>query len=69
VGDVFTRSFITQLRDGIEAIIRNAVDTIPAGAEFDFMADVALPVPIAVASARAGHPVRDLAAHRRRSLC
>jgi cytochrome P450 len=51
VRDVFTRSFIAGLGDGIEAIAAETIDRIPAGIEFDFMAEVALPLPIAVAAA------------------
>lgn len=54
VRDVFTRSFIAGLQDGIDAIVAATVDTIPTGATFDFMADVALPLPIAVAAAWLG---------------
>ncbi|WP_199254701.1 cytochrome P450 [Mycolicibacterium mengxianglii] len=54
VRDVFTRSFITGLTAGVEAIASETIDHIPAGAEFDFMADVALPIPIAVAAAWLG---------------
>jgi cytochrome P450 len=49
--DVFTPTFITGLTAGIEAIAAETIDDIPAGMEFDFMKDVALPLPIAVAAA------------------
>lgn len=48
VRDVFTASFITGLTAGVEAIVTGAVDHPPAGVSFDFMTDVALPLPIAV---------------------
>jgi cytochrome P450 len=51
VRDVFTRSFVTGLTDGIEAIAAETIDGIPVGIEFDFMADIALPLPIAIAAA------------------
>ncbi len=51
VRDVFTRSFVTGLADGIAEITAAVVDPIPFGVEFDFMADIALPLPIAVAAA------------------
>jgi cytochrome P450 len=54
VRDVFTRSFVGGLREGIEAIARETVEDISTGAEFDFMADIALPLPIAVAAAWLG---------------
>ncbi|MBO0680022.1 cytochrome P450 [Mycolicibacterium sp. S2-37] len=54
VRDVFTRSFITGLTDGVEAIASKTIDHAPAGVGFDFMADIALPLPIAVAAAWMG---------------
>jgi cytochrome P450 len=54
VRDVFTRTFITGLTDGVEAIASETIDHIPAGVEFDFMTDIALPLPIAVAAAWLG---------------
>lgn len=48
VRDVFTPSFITGLTAGVEAIAAGAIDHPPAGVSFDFMADIALPLPIAV---------------------
>jgi cytochrome P450 len=50
VRDVFTRSFIAGLEEGIEAIAAGTIDDAPAGVEFDFMAEIALPLPIAVAA-------------------
>jgi cytochrome P450 len=54
VRNVFTRNFIAGLHDGIATIAADTIDTIPAGVEFDFMTDVALPLPIAVAAAWMG---------------
>lgn len=54
VRDVFTRNFIAGLRDGINTIAADTIDSIPTGVEFDFMTDVALPLPIAVAAAWMG---------------
>ena len=54
VRDVFTRTFIAGLERGIEAIAAETIDHIPAGVEFDFMTDIALPLPIAVAAAWLG---------------
>jgi cytochrome P450 len=54
VRDVFTRSFVDGLEQGIEAIATAAIDDIPAGVEFDFMTDIALPLPVAVAAAWLG---------------
>ncbi|OBJ81217.1 cytochrome P450 [Mycobacterium sp. 1245852.3] len=61
VRDFFTRNFIAGLRDGIAAIAAHTIDSIPAEVEFDFMADIALPLPIAVAAAWMG---LDIAAAR-----
>jgi cytochrome P450 len=54
VRDVFTRTFIAGLTEGIEDISRETIDDIPAGVQFDFMTDIALPLPIAVAAAWLG---------------
>lgn len=54
VRDFFTRNFIAGLRDGIATIAAYTIDSIPPGIEFDFMADIALPLPIAVAAAWMG---------------
>jgi cytochrome P450 len=51
VRDFFTRHFIAGLRHGIATIADDTIDSITAGVEFDFMADIALPLPIAVAAA------------------
>lgn len=54
VRDVFARNFVAGLRDGIDTITADTVDSISAGVQFDFMTDVALPIPIAVAAAWMG---------------
>ncbi|MEE6140745.1 cytochrome P450 [Mycobacterium sp. 050128] len=54
VRDVFTRSFINNLREGIDAIAGETVDYLATGVEFDFMTEIALPLPIAVAAAWLG---------------
>ena len=54
VRDVFTRSFVAGLQEGVDAIAAATIDTIPADTPFDFMAEIALPLPIAVASAWLG---------------
>ncbi|MHA3022483.1 cytochrome P450 [Mycobacterium sp. BMJ-28] len=51
VRDVFTRSFIAELGTGVEAITDTLIGEIDDHADFDFMAEVALPLPIAVVSA------------------
>jgi cytochrome P450 len=51
VRDVFTRSFIGNLTAGVESIATALIDDQPAGSPFDFMADIALPLPIAVIGA------------------
>jgi cytochrome P450 len=48
VRDVFTRAFVANLRAGVETITAALIDEPTAGALFDFMADIALPLPIAI---------------------
>ncbi|MEZ0366621.1 cytochrome P450 [Mycobacterium sp. pUA109] len=48
VHDVFTRSFITGLADGVDAIVAAVIDHPAPDTGFDFMAEIALPIPIAV---------------------
>jgi cytochrome P450 len=48
VRDVFTPSFIAGLRPGIEAIAAAVIGHPPAATVFDFMTDIALPLPVAV---------------------
>jgi cytochrome P450 len=54
VRDVFTRSFVTGLEQGVETIASQTIDCLLGGVEFDFMAEIALPLPIAVAAAWLG---------------
>jgi cytochrome P450 len=54
VRDVFTPTFMAGLAQGVEAIATDAIDNLSAGVPFDFMADIALPLPIAVAAAWLG---------------
>ncbi|GAB1812193.1 cytochrome P450 [Mycobacterium sp. MUNTM1] len=54
VRDVFTRSFIAGLREGVDAIAAQTIGLVPARVDFDFMLEVALPVPIAIAAAWLG---------------
>lgn len=48
VRDVFTPGFVAGLSDGIAGIVDSVVGFAEAGAEVDLMADIALPLPIAV---------------------
>ncbi|SLF93942.1 Probable cytochrome P450 [Mycobacteroides abscessus subsp. abscessus] len=48
VRDVFTPGFIAGLREGVQSIASQVVEYPPAGEPFDFMADIALPLPIAI---------------------
>jgi cytochrome P450 len=50
VRDVFTPSFIAGLTDGIQTIAEAVIDHPSAGTSFDFMADIALPLPLTVAA-------------------
>jgi cytochrome P450 len=50
VRDVFTPSFVSGLTAGIEAITTAAVNDPAPGWIFNFMADIALPLPVAVAA-------------------
>jgi cytochrome P450 len=49
VRDVFTPRFIAGLETGVHAIASAVIKDLPAGTAFDFMTDIALPLPIAVA--------------------
>lgn len=64
VRDVFGRSFINQLHDGVESICANTVSTIPAGQTFDAMSQIALPLPVAVVGAWLGLDADECAALR-----
>lgn len=48
VRDVFTRAFVTRLATGVEAIARSVITGPVSSEPFDFMSEVALPLPIAV---------------------
>lgn len=48
VRDVFTRSFVANLGAGVEAITAALIGEPEVAVPFDFMADIALPLPIAV---------------------
>jgi cytochrome P450 len=48
VRDVFTPSFITGLNAGVDSIAAAVIDHPRTGAVFDFMTDIALPMPLAV---------------------
>jgi cytochrome P450 len=50
VRDVFTPSFIAGLADGVQTIAEAVIDYPPTGTPFDFMAEVALPLPLTVAA-------------------
>ncbi len=54
VRDIFGRSFINRLSDGIETICHDTVTAIPADETFDAMSQIALPLPIAVIGAWLG---------------
>jgi cytochrome P450 len=51
VSEVFTRSAINNFTEGVNAIATQAIDGFPAGADLDFMTDIAVPLPIAVMAA------------------
>ena len=48
VRDVFTRSFITGLTAGVEDIATAVIDNAATATVFDFMAEIALPLPLTV---------------------
>ena len=48
VRDVFTRSFVGGLAEGVAAIVAGVVDSVEATTEFEFMQRVALPIPVGV---------------------
>jgi cytochrome P450 len=56
VRDVFTRSFVTGLGAGIEAITSAVIERAPTAAEFDFMSQIALPIPVGVIAEWLGLP-------------
>ena len=56
VRDVFTRSFITGLTEGVESITSAVIDRTATGTEFDFMSEIALPIPVGVIAEWLGLP-------------
>lgn len=50
VRDVFTPSFIAGLTDGVQTIAHSVIDYPTVGRPFDFMAEIALPLPLSVAA-------------------
>jgi cytochrome P450 len=52
--DVFSRTFISQLTEGIESVCSQVISAIATDAEFDVMGDVASPLPVAVIGAWLG---------------
>jgi cytochrome P450 len=50
VRDVFTPSFIDGLTDGVQTIAESVIDYPTPAMPFDFMADIALPLPLTVAA-------------------
>jgi cytochrome P450 len=58
VRDVFTRSFVTGLAAGVEAITSAVIDQVPIDTEFDFMSQIALPVPVGVIAEWLGLPAQ-----------
>ncbi len=50
VRDVFTPSFIGGLSDGVQTIAESVINYPAAGTPFDFMAEIALPLPLTVAA-------------------
>lgn len=50
IRDVFTPSFIEGLTDGVQSIAESVIDYPTASTPFDFMAEIALPLPLTVAA-------------------
>lgn len=48
VRDVFTRTFVTGLAEGVDAIASAVIDEPAPDTEFDFMSRIALPIPMGV---------------------
>lgn len=67
VRDVFTRSFITGLTEGVESICADAVAAVATDEDFDLMSQIALPLPIAVIGAWLGLDTDQCAALREHS--
>ena len=68
VRDVFTPSFIDGLADGIQAIGADVIGYPQSGTPFDFMTEIALPLPIAVTSEWLGLDAGNSKVLRRESL-
>jgi cytochrome P450 len=58
VRDVFTRSFITGLTEGVELITSAVIEQAPTCTEFDFMSQIALPIPVGVIAEWLGLPAQ-----------
>jgi cytochrome P450 len=58
VRDVFTRSFVAGLTEGVESITSAVIDQMPGDVQFDFMSRIALPIPIGVIAEWLGLPVQ-----------
>ncbi|MFJ8728906.1 cytochrome P450 [Streptomyces bauhiniae] len=56
VGKAFTMRRVQALRPAVEKIVDQALDRLPAGEEFDFVEQFALPVPMAVIGSLLGIP-------------
>lgn len=67
VRDVFTRSFISQLTEGVEAICADTVGALATDETFDAMSEIALPLPVAVIGAWLGLDNNQCAALREHS--
>ena len=65
--DLFSRNFIAGLTDGIDTITAGIIDAIPTDEPFDAMADIALPLPVAVIAAWLGLDPEQCAALREHS--
>jgi cytochrome P450 len=67
VRDVFTRTFVSGLADGVESICADAVSAVATDEDFDVMSQIALPLPIAVIGAWLGLDTGQCAALREHS--
>lgn len=68
VRDVFTRSLISGLANGVETIAEQTIGSLPTRVDFDFMAEIALPLPISIAAAWLGLDVESARLLREESL-
>ena len=64
VRDVFTRSFVAGLKDGIDAVTSAVIGHAPKDAVFDFMSEIALPIPVSIIAEWLGLPPRTADALR-----